>query len=364
MKSDEMARIESLVQSLTNGVLMFDVNRNILLSNPPARRWTGLGVGFTLEDFLMLFKEDLSHAVKDALEKGESTHMKEASLHGSVFELVIAPVRKSTGEVVGGAITMHDITSLKDVDNMKTEFVSLVSHQLRTPLTAIRWYVEILQSGSGGPLTEKQQQFLTEVLKGSRRMSLLITDLLNIARLEGGKVRVNPEPTEIVSYVADVVEEVKPLAEKSNVELTFSKPQSAFNVSIDKSLTRQIIHNLLTNAIKYSGSGDRQGKVALNIARDDDRKGYVIEVRDNGIGIPKKWQDRIFQKFFRTDTAVAVDTEGTGLGLYLAKMIVDAFGGDISFESEEGEGTAFFVFIPASGMKKREGLQGLALNTD
>lgn len=256
-------------------------------------------------------------------------------------------------EVVGAILLFRDITREKAIDQAKTEFVSLASHQLRTPLTAISWYIELLLRGD--PLTDSQRSDLTKIRLRSQRLIRLVNDLLNVSRLDTGRLKIDPTPTDLVGLLTSVVDELLPFAEQRACHVIFHKTDDQFDtVPVDRSLLRQVVHNLLANAIKYSppGVGSR---VWVQLERSP-QGAYLMSVQDSGIGIPREIHGRIFEKFFRAPNAVSKETDGSGLGLYVAKKIFQAAGGKIWFESVEGQNTTFFVEIPADGMREKAGL--------
>lgn len=250
----------------------------------------------------------------------------------------------------------RDITKEKAIDKAKSEFVSLASHQLRTPLTSINWYIEMLQGGDAGPLNDKQKEFLGEVYKGSRRMAQLVSDLLNVSRLETGRLKIESVPTDLVSFIGEVEKEIKPLILESGCKISFDFPEEKISeINVDKILLRQVIVNLLTNAVRYSSVG-KKGEVKVSVVASP--AGYRISVNDNGIGVPGSAKSRIFEKFFRADNARAAVADGNGLGLYLSKQIMETAGGAIGLDSSE-RGTTFFITIPKSGMMSKQGEKGL-----
>ena len=363
LKRSEAGNLETLVRSLTNGLVMFNREKNVSLTNPAAVRMTGLPAeGYNLDELFKLFPDvDLDQFVEKALWETttEASYIPEAQLAAFYYEMFCIPLKDLDGEIVGGAIILHDITHLKEIDRMKTEFVSVASHQLRTPLTAINWNLEMVMSGDLGRIGDEQQGALSEVYDASKRMVRLVNDLLNVSRLETGRIRIDPEPVELVSFVKEILREVEPIAAAKKANIVFEAPEDQrLDVAVDKTLVWQVIHNLFTNAIKYSKPmGQAQVVSKLDIS---DPKYYTISVQDNGVGIPESQQARIFEKFFRADNAKITSVEGTGLGLYIAKMIIEASGGKIWFESAEGKGTTFYVTIPKDGMIKKEGERGLA----
>lgn len=246
----------------------------------------------------------------------------------------------------------------KEVEEMKNDFISFVSHQLRTPLTVIKWNAEMLGSKDAGKLTPDQKRYLTEIDRGEQRMAFLISSLLNISRLESGRLKIDPKPTDLVLFISTIVSEGEPYASAKNCAIIFKKPKKEFSsVKLDQLLMREIISNLIGNATRYSKTGKCETEVSLEQKEDF----YQINVVDQGIGIPIDVQDKIFTKFFRAENAVKFETEGTGLGLYITKLIIEAAGGKIWFESAEGKGSAFHFTIPKSGMREVKGEKELSV---
>jgi PAS domain S-box-containing protein len=261
-------------------------------------------------------------------------------------------------EIIGYVEVFKDITVQTEIDRMKTEFVSVASHQLRTPLTAIKWYTKMLISEDSGKLNEMQKEFTKEVYNGANRMIGLINDLLNVSRLETGRLKIDPTPTQLIKLIERVIKETSHVGAKKNCKITFDKPKEELPIMpIDQVLFGQVVENLLSNAIRYSPAD----KCFVKVNIEKEKNQYIISVKDNGIGIPQSAQKRIFEKFVRADNAQKMAAEGSGLGLYIVKLIVDSYGGKIWFKSKENKGTTFFVSIPKSGMLAKEGEKGLAV---
>jgi PAS domain S-box-containing protein len=261
------------------------------------------------------------------------------------------------GKTTGAILVFRDITHEREIDKAKSEFVSLASHQLRTPLSAINWYTEMLLAGDAGEITKEQRKFLDEVYRGNQRMVELVNSLLNVSRIDLGTFSVEPEPTQVVEIADSVLKELSPQSREKGlrVEAEYGKDIPVMN--LDPKLMRMILQNLLSNAVKYT---PEKGTVRLCIAVESHpHKHLQIVVSDTGYGIPKNQVDKIFSKLFRADNVMEKDTEGTGLGLYLVKSILETTGGSISFKSREDKGTQFFVTIPMSGMQTRAGNKGL-----
>ncbi|PLX28376.1 hypothetical protein C0581_02505 [Candidatus Parcubacteria bacterium] len=259
------------------------------------------------------------------------------------------------GKIVGTILVFRDITVEKEIDQMKTEFVSLASHQLRTPLSTINWYAEMLLSGDAGKITKDQKEYLQEIYTGNQRMVELVNSLLNVSRIELGTFAVDPEPTDMKEMAESVFGELKPQIAEKGIQITKKYDKKIGKISLDTKLMRIVFQNLLTNAVKYTGE---KGEIGLEIKRR--AKDIMVTVSDNGFGIPKKQQAQIFTKMFRADNVKAKDTTGTGLGLYIIKSIIEqSASGKIWFESQENKGTTFYFTIPLTGMVKKEGSKAL-----
>lgn len=260
----------------------------------------------------------------------------------------VAPVTLN-GTLIGLIEVIRDVTADMELDRQKDEFVSLTSHQLRTPLTAIRLFVEMLSDEQVGKLNAAQHDYINKVADSTRRMIELVGDFLNNSRIDLGRLKIEPEMTQLDEFIGDYVEELRPVATEKNVELIY-KPGDLPGVPIDRNLYGQIVHNLLTNAIRYT---PERGQVTVVI--ENSVKGYKLSVTDTGIGIPIAAQAKLFQRFFRAENAVLMQGEGSGLGLYLVKKILELIGGSISYETTEGKGTSFHVIIPHKGMLPAKG---------
>jgi PAS domain S-box-containing protein len=267
----------------------------------------------------------------------------------------ISPILNQDQEVAFFIGIERDITREKAIDQAKTEFVSLASHQLRTPLSAINWYTEMLLNGDAGKISKEQKDYLQEIYTGNQRMVILVNSLLNVSRLELGTFMVKPELTDISKLADLVVKELQPKIKERNIKFTKKYSSQLPKVKIDQQLITMIFQNLLSNAVKYTPA---KGKVNLSIEKKS--KSFIIKVEDSGYGIPKHQQNKMFSKLFRADNIREKDTEGTGLGLYIIKSIVDNAKGKIWFESKLNKGTTFYVKMPLSGMKAKEGSRKLS----
>ncbi len=234
---------------------------------------------------------------------------------------------------------IDDITSRKEAEQIKADFISFVTHQLRTPLAGIRWMLELAEQGQ---LDGETASCVEDARLSAERLIALVNDLLDVARLESGRVLTAAEPTIIADVALQVIKEVAPLAAAREQQITVSTDPVP-PVLVDPQLARQAVLNFLSNAIKYTPHGG-----AIHIAAVHDGDAVRLSVRDTGIGVPSAAQPRLFEKFFRADNAQIVDTEGTGLGLYLVRLIAVRAGGAVACESSEGEGSTFTLTLPVA----------------
>jgi len=230
---------------------------------------------------------------------------------------------------------------LKELDKAKDEFISMASHQLRTPLTTIKGYLSMMQEGDAGRLTATQKEFVSYAFGSSERMVNLISDLLNVSRLSAGRFLIQAKPTDVVAMVEDEVRQLQPHATNKGLQLTFEHSPKAFPlVELDDNKTRQVVMNFIDNAIYYT----QTGSVMIRLSKVGEAA--RLEVTDTGIGVPEGAKRKLFSKFYRAENAQEVRPDGTGLGLYLARRVIEDQGGTIIFKSVEGKGSTFGFELP------------------
>jgi signal transduction histidine kinase len=245
--------------------------------------------------------------------------------------------------------TSQDITEAHRLERAKDEFISLVSHQLRTPLTIIRLYGNMLTDGIAGPLEKKQAWYVNKITNASIRLIKLVGDILNISRLELNRIKIEAKPADANQLIQTHLEELAPIANSKGVTIRFTPEPNLGKTPIDATIFGEIIHNLAGNAVRYCR--DKGGEVTVRFTKE--ARGYMLTVKDNGIGIPKAAQGHIFERFYRASNANKVDGEGTGPGLYLVKLFTETAGGQTWFTSAANKGTTFYVLFPPDGMVSR-----------
>jgi len=271
--------------------------------------------------------------------------------------ITVAPIIIE-GRVTGVIETVRDITKELEIDRAKTEFVSLAAHQLRSPLTATKWYLELLMTPETGELSTKQHQYTQGAHKATNRTIQLVNALLNVSRVEVGSAAVDPQPTDLRAFVQEVIDDHLPQVSEHRLRVTEQFDQHLPKVNVDPRLMQIIVTNLLSNAIKYT---PKRGSITVTLRKQP--HGILLAITDTGYGISQSQQNMIFTKLFRADNIKSKSTEGTGLGLYLVKSIIDYTGCRIWFDSTENVGSTFYVQIPNKGMSKRQGTT-IAVNVD
>lgn len=359
------AKDEAMLESIGDGIIVVNKAYEIIVINKMAANLLQLDekkvLGKTLTKLFAM--ENAEHVrltddkrpIKQVLETGKKissnvyyfVRKNETSFPVS---LTVAPLLQN-GKILGAVGVFRDITKEREIDAAKTEFVSLASHQLRTPLTAIGWFTEMLLNGKAGVMSKKQKEYLDAVYLGNKRMVHLVNTLLDVSRLELGTYVFETKPTNITKLIHALILEQKLLIKKKKITLVLNL-QTMPRLKTDPNLLSMILQNILSNALKYTPDG---GKVHLTMKQNKKRHVLQIQLTDTGYGIPLKQQDKIFTKLFRADNIRTKALEGTGLGLYIVKTAVDHAGGKVRFVSKENKGTTFFVELPLVFKKKENG---------
>jgi signal transduction histidine kinase len=238
-------------------------------------------------------------------------------------------------------------TKLKELDSAKDEFISMASHQLRTPLTSVKGYISMILEGDAGEINDLQKKFLNQAFISSQRMVYLISDLLNVSRLKTGKFVIENRETYLPDTVEDELRQLDETIKARGLSIDYKKPKKFPTVMLDEDKVRQVIMNFADNAIYYTPAG---GKIIIELKATDEVVKYTV--KDTGIGVPKHEQHHLFTKFYRAGNARKARPDGTGLGLFMAKKVITAQGGSILFTSEEGKGSTFGFSLPRKKVEK------------
>lgn len=251
--------------------------------------------------------------------------------------------------VIGSVSVFRDIREEREIDRAKTEVISFTSHQLRTPLSVINWYSEVLLKGNRGKLTRPQHEYLKVIQFTTRRMIELVNAFLSVSRIQLGKLVVDLKKVDVRKIITEVHQELAPQVTQRGLKFSIKFEKRLPQITSDDKLLRVVFQNLLGNAVKYTPEGGCVSVEASIIKPQDNlpvSEGILVIVRDTGYGIPKKQQGKIFTKLFRAENAQQIDTEGAGLGLYMVRSILNYTGGDVWFRSRLNRGTIFFVALP------------------
>jgi PAS domain S-box-containing protein len=349
----ERRRLAAILASTTDAVMVTDPHNRVLLINPAAERAFGIKSehisGQRIDQAALpralvgIFEQSLD---PDAALTGELSLADGRTLYANVSAILTAD-----GQHLGRVAVMRDITHLKELDELKSDFVATVSHDLRSPLTFMRGYATMLPTV--GELNQKQREYIERILRGVGQMSDLVDDLLDLGRIEAG-VGLERRPCHLGAILAEAVDSMRARAAARDITLhkesttaSGSDPNGIAIVAGDAALLRQAITNLVDNAIKYTPSGGRVS-VGLSMQTEGDTKRTVIYVSDTGIGIAPEDQLRLFEKFYRVKRRDAPSVSGTGLGLSIVKSIVERHGGKVWVESELNQGSTFFISLPLS----------------
>jgi PAS domain S-box-containing protein len=351
----QRAEAEVLFTSIGDGAISTDEFGRITRVNPAAQQLLGyseaelLGTWFpkkimavTADDKpINLIDRPITKAFLTGRTISEKTYYRRKDGKRIVTAINISPILLN-GKPLGAIQVFRDITFEQEVDRMKSDFISLASHQLRTPLSAIKTYTHMLFDGYMGELNSSQKKSLSTIISATDRMNELISTLLNITRIEGGTIEITPKLIQLDKIADEVVKELSLMAGSKSISLSSNvKGRGSTSLKTDMLIVKEIMINLVSNAIKYTPD---TGSVTITVRPRKER--VVVEVIDSGWGIPKYSQDQVFSKFFRAQNIIKRETTGTGLGLYLVKGLLDALDGQITFVSDEGKGTTFSFSLP------------------
>jgi len=343
--SDHAQRLQALIDSMVEGIIVLDEHQHVVLTNRASAEMFGFSHPATGKALLEAVRHHEIGTLATRLEQESAVLGYELRIEGNpsrFLQVNAVALRDPSGIRNGAVFVFHDLTRIRELEGVRQEFVANVSHELRTPLSLIKGAVETLLDGArGDPIA--LDRLLTIIDRHADRLTLLIDDLLLLAKLDSDRVKLNLEPTALRSAVQEVVDDLAALARTREVTIENALP-SGIVAHVDQDRFRQVLFNLIDNAVKY---GKPAGKVRITGRMVDDL--FVeIGVEDDGPGIPSEARARVFERFFRADKGRSREQGGTGLGLAIVKHVVQAHGGEVRVESELGRGSAFFVTLPRS----------------
>ena len=356
----ESQRIRAILNAVADGILVTDSDMRVTLVNPSAERLLGIHahqvLGRPLEEFRGLLGEQAGlwmekiqrWSQEPEAYQGEVAEAQLEMENGRVLSVRMAPVFLQQREFLGTVSVIRDITHHIELDRMKSAFVANVSHELRTPLTAIKGYVEVLLQGMAGELSPQQKNFLNIIRNHTERLIMLVNDLLDLSRLEAGRIRLQQEKVDLQALLRELERDFRRRIEQEGrqLQLTVDVPEDLPPIFADAKRTTQIIANLMENAVRYTPDG---GQIHVwSQVWDEDPDFVLVAVKDTGIGIPPEEQPKVFERFYRGHHPLVLAAPGTGLGLPIVKQLVEMQGGRIWLESTgvPGEGTTFYVTFP------------------
>jgi len=342
--------LEGILHALRDGVLVIDGFGDLVTANEAAAEIFHFDLANAVEHNIdeLIGDAEIVRLIHEARESGNPSyrrlveHTLQSARRSVIYEISLCSMSDADGEVAGVVILLHDITTEREISDMKSDFVSKASHELKTPLSGIKAYIEMLIDGEAQDESSRRE-FYSIIQNEADRLGRLIESMLNISRIEAGIMQVEWEDLDLCDVVDEVIEFMLPQAQSRNLTLTAKRPIQAVRAEVDRNLVQQVVTNLVSNAIKYTPEG---GRITVTSALADCDQSAMIAVTDTGLGISPDDIPKLFDKFYRIENYKRV-AKGTGLGLNLVKQIVETVhGGEIGVESQLGMGSKFWFSLP------------------
>jgi two-component system sensor histidine kinase VicK len=348
----EKKQTESIVRSIAEGLVVVNNTGEVLLMNPTAEKLLGVKKEQRLGKPLMEdVKDDQLFSIAKEAEGGTEKEIELSSKDDATKKVLrssSAVIEDESGKTVGMVTVLSDITKQKELDQMKSEFIANVSHELRHPIGAIKQSLSIILNKTAGPITQHQEKFLANAKRNLERLALLIDNLLDLAKYEARKMQLSCEVGRIDSVINDVCDSLTMWAKSKEITIKKNVEEGLPEISFDPQRITQVLNNLVANAIKFTPA---KGTVTIEVAKRKDDC-IAVSVMDTGVGIAKENLGNIFDKFVQASERAPTDVSGTGLGLSIAKEIVELHGGKIWAESNAGEGARFIFALPLTPIAK------------
>ena len=338
---------DAVIRSIAEGLVVVDAEGKVIMINPAAERLLGVSKKDKIGKSILenLKEEHLISLVKGSQDKDEREIelISQKDDTKKVLRASSAVIENENGQSIGMVSVLSDITKQKELDQLKSKFVANVSHELRTPLVSTEKAISLILSRQPGQITESQEQFLSIAERNLKRLSLLINDLLDLSKLEAGKMGLKIQPSSIEKVFDESIEGLSTWAVTKSIEIIKKVQQGLPEINLDQERIIQVLNNLIGNAIKYTPNN---GKITIETVLNQEQNEIVVSVEDTGTGIPKDQLNKVFDKFYQVGERLTTDIHGTGIGLSIAKEIVELHGGKIWAESEKGCGAKFIFTLP------------------
>lgn len=347
---EEKNKISAIISNFVDPIIVLDNDHRLSLINPSGTKIFNLsqenlgerifqGADYSMKHFIK--KDELDYQLKISDDHSSEEITLNQNNKKITYKIISTQVKGKNNELFGTMKIFYNLTREKMIDELKSQFVTVAAHQLRTPLSAVKWAISLVMDGDMGKINEKQKAMLFKGFQSNERVITLINDMLYVSRIEEGRFGYSFEYNDFNEILEKALEKFKVKIKKQKLDFIINKPNQKLKVYVDKTKMILALNNLIKNAIEYT---PESGKIEINI---EIKKNILqFRIKDNGVGIPEEDQEKIFSKFFRAQNVLRIQTEGSGLGLFIAKNIIEKHGGTLNYTSEEGRGTEFIFTLP------------------
>jgi len=355
ISDSERKRTTAILSNFIDPIILIDRNHIINFINPAAKEILGLAAEalsqqidpkdhYSINNFKDLIGFDITVNIsnnKDEEEEDVEELIIHQDDHDVTYKVTTVDVHDDQKNRLGTMKIFYNLTREKMIDKMKSEFISIAAHQLRTPLSAIKWAIKMVLDGDVGKLNKEQEEVLFKGYASNERIIKLVNDMLDVSRIEEGRFNYEFKKDNFIELLEIAVEHIEALMKRKKIKLKIEHPKKLPLVRMDKEKILIAIENLLENAVEYTLPG---GEIKITV--EDGAKFIRFKIQDSGVGVPKQDQEKLFSKFFRASNVIRMQTDGSGLGLFIVKNVIQKHNGKLNFSSEEGKGTEFVFTIP------------------
>ncbi|PIV51576.1 hypothetical protein COX67_01570 [Candidatus Falkowbacteria bacterium CG_4_10_14_0_2_um_filter_36_22] len=347
----EKNKLTHIAQNMSTGAILLDNIGQVMFINNEAKNIVGFSSENEEEILGALFQKFSKHKLKERVSRciaGHPSNLIDVEVDNRIYEIFLRCLidhKSGSRDIFGHFVWIRDVTEEKLLERTKYKFIAVASHKLRTPLTSIRGFVELLLEDKKGKLNADQKQWLDNINKSSKIMVDLVNKLLKASEIQSVNLKIDLSRVQIDKIIEEIIKKLEPMANNKNCIIKFNFPKDEIiNTETDGNLFSHVVESVIRNAIIYS-LPERFNDIEVEITNDKSKE-YIISVKDRGIGMPEEAKTKIFHKFFRAENALLTDTEEAGISMSAAQVIMKALGGRIWFNSKEGEGTTFYISIP------------------